>query len=517
MRIDLFHGLRTVFNFAAEKAKQTLAGEFASRGRSVDDYLDVLGVLPDPDPILRKLDQSGSILSDLMADDHLTSVIQTRKVGTLNREWRIEPGAHGGGDPDEQSKKAALAFADDLGNFNMFDVISEILDAPYYGMTPIEIMYEPDGGLWHITNLRCLPSTWFVYDKDNNPRFLSKEEMISGEALPENKFVFARHFPSYENPYGLRLLSRVFWPITFKKGGVRFWMKFLEKFGIPFVIGKYKEGTSKALQAELLNNLVNMVQDAAAVVPEGSAIDVLKAEGKSSSSDGSFSKLKDAMEAGISKVIMGQTLTAELSGDKGSFAASKTHENVLESYRDCDARLVKDTIERIAAIYVKVNFEGASTPRFIWHEEDDPRKEFADRDKVLHDTGVRFKKEYITRVYNIPADEYELADSPNAAPPTDTGEEFAEGEREGDQLLLEDLMDDVIGDGTKAAEGTIKKIMDAVEGSEDYDDLSERLAVLFPELDGKGLSEVLERAIFAAEMFGTHTAVVDDENAAQDD
>jgi phage gp29-like protein len=514
MRIDLIGRIKTFFQEGEQARKAELAGEFASRGRSIDSYLDILGALPDPDPVLKKLDATGTILNDLMSDEHVTSVVQTRKVGTLNREWRIEPGGHGGADPDALSKRACDEFAADLDNLNMFDVISQILDAPYYGMAPIEIIYASHDGFWHIGELRCLPAAWFRFAAaDNQPKFLSLNDMIAGEPLPENKFVFARHFPSYKNPYGLRLLSRCFWPVTFKKGGVTFWMKFLEKFGIPHVVGKYKEGTTKAVQAEILANLASMVQDAVAVIPEGTAIDVLNASGgKSSGSDGSFSALKDAMEAGISKVIMGQTLTAEI-GDKGSFAASKTHENVLESYRECDARLVKDAIEQVAWIYCQVNFPGAANPRFVWHEEDDPRKDFADRDKVLHETGVRFRKSYYTRFYGLREDEFDIAEAAAASP--DNSGMFAEGDKlDDDQLLLEKLMADVIPDGTVAAGETIKQIMAAVDAADGYDDLSERLAKLFPTLDGERFRQVLERALFASEMFGMHTASIDDKNAS---
>jgi len=509
MRIDLLQSLKSVFNFAEGQKREEMAGEFATRDRSVDSYLSILGVLPDPDPILRKLDANGTILNDLMADDQVTSVVQTRKVGTLNREWRIEPGNHSGAEPDALSKKAAAAFGEDLNSLNIFNFISQVLDAPYFGMTPIEIIYAPRGGLWHIGELRCLPAAWFRFDRQNQPRFLSMNDMLNGEPLPENKFVLALHFPTYENPYGLRLLSRCFWPVTFKKGGVTFWMKFLEKFGIPHTIGKYKEGTSNEKKAEILTNLRNMVQDAVAVIPEGTAIDVLNASGKASGSDGSFSALKDAMEAGISKVILGQTLTTEMPKEGGSYAASKTHENVLNSYRECDARLVKDAIEQIAWIYCQVNFPGAANPLFVWHEEDDPLKEFAERDKTLHETGVRFKKKYVSRVYSIPEDEFEMAAD---AAPAPGGNQFAESALEENQRILDEIMADVIPEGAGAAGKVIEQIMAAVNEATGYDDLSARLAGIFPRMKGERFQAILERAMYAAEMMGIDAAAQDVKN-----
>ncbi len=399
--------LGSIFSFKEEEIKENLGGEFAKRDKSIDNYMSILGILPDPDPILRKIDESGTVLKDLMADDHVTSVIQTRKVGTLNRAWKIEPGKHGMEDPDEQSMRAYEAFSRDMDNLNMYDVISQILEAPYYGMAPIEIIYKPEKGIWHIGELRCLPAHWFSFDRENEPRFKSAQDLSNGLRLPEHKFVFARNFPTYENPYGLRLLSRCFWPVTFKKGGVTFWMKFLEKFGIPHVIGHYKEGTSYEQKAKILSDLSNMVQDAIALVPEGTAVNALNA-GNKEGGDGSFRTLKEAMEAGISKVIMGETLTTELPKQGGSYGAAKIHESILKEHQKCDARLVKDAMEQIAWIYCEVNFPRAANPRFVWHEEDNPKKEFAERDGLLYKTGVRFKKEYFMEYYGLKADHFEM-------------------------------------------------------------------------------------------------------------
>lgn len=33
-----------------------------------------------------------------------------------------------------------------------------------------------------------------------------------------------------------------FWPVAFKKGGMKFWLRFAEKFGSPWVIGKHPRG-----------------------------------------------------------------------------------------------------------------------------------------------------------------------------------------------------------------------------------------------------------------------------------
>lgn len=80
------------------------------------------------------------------------------------------------------------------------------------------------------------PSHWFSFDNENNPAFVGVYGGASAEPvpLPAGKFVFVQHHASYDNPYGLRLLSRCLWPVAFKRGGLSFYAKFVEQYGMPW-------------------------------------------------------------------------------------------------------------------------------------------------------------------------------------------------------------------------------------------------------------------------------------------
>jgi hypothetical protein len=43
--------------------------------------------------------------------------------------------------------------------------------------------------------------------------------------------------PTYRQPYGRALYSQLYWPWFFRKMGWQFWMKFLERWGTPFLVG----------------------------------------------------------------------------------------------------------------------------------------------------------------------------------------------------------------------------------------------------------------------------------------
>lgn len=482
----------------AEIDRQALSGELATRAAAWD-YAGMMGMLPDPDPVLRKLPDGGvQALEELTADGHLISVIQSRKLGTLKKEFRFDPGSLVGEKPSAAANKLCGDLVRDLERVDLYNLVSGVLDAPYYGLSPVEISWQPAQGRLQIADLAVKPARWFIFGEENQPRFRSQDNPWGGTELPFGKFVFARHFPTYDNPYGLRLLSRCLWPVAFKKGGIKFWVQLAEKFGIPFLVGKYSAGTPVAEQQKMLANLAAMVQTAVAVIPNGSAVEIL--EGAQKASSEIHSSLKSAMDAEMSKVIMGQTLTAEVSATGGSRAQGQVHEEILEDFRQGDQKLVKTVMEEIAWLYGQINAPGVPTPSFKWFEEEEPQKDFAERDKTLQETGVKFRKSYYVRRYGLQEDDFDLEAPAQPRPPA----EFAEGGRSFTpaQQALEDGIAAMMAEASAALLGNEAAIIDVLDTADSYDEAMARLLELYPQLGASALEDLLQRALVGAELLG---------------
>ena len=194
---------------------------------------------------------------------------------------------------------------------------------------------------WLPHDIQEKPNQWFVFDNDNRLRFLSSEAQLEGERLPPRKFLLTQHYATYENPYGQRILSRCFWPVTFKKGGWKFWVIFAEKFGIPTAIGKVPRATPADQRSALLTALGQMIQDAVAVINDDESIQLMEATQKGVTSE-LYERLIEVANTEISKAILGQTLSTEIP-DRGSYAAAKSHLKVRGDLLDQDKKLVKRT------------------------------------------------------------------------------------------------------------------------------------------------------------------------------
>lgn len=498
----------------SEIDKNNLAGEMATR-QAAWDWFGFVGLMPDPDPVLRKLSDGGvSVLESLSADAHLCSVMQTRKIGTLKKEYKFSPGSLNGEKPTSKAERLCADLLSDLENIDLYSLISGILDAPYYGISPIEIVWAPSAGRIRIADIAVKPARWFGYDSENTPRFLSMDNPWLGRDIPFGKFVFARHFPTYDNPYGLRLLSRCFWPVAFKKGGVKFWAQLAEKYGMPFLVGKYRPGAGKGEQQEMLNNLAAMVQDAIAVIPQGDTVEMLETANKST--DVAIHKgLCEYMDSAMSKVVMGQTQTAEI-GTKGSQASATVHEDILEDYRASDQTLVKTAMEEIAWLYGRVNAVDAKAPIFTWFEEDDPKSETATRDKTLGETGVVFRKSYFVRQYGLQEDDFDIAPAPAGRPKNAAAGAFAEpgagevapGDRRrftAEQQAIEDFADGAVSKGVAALSENERKIIEAVRNASGYEDAMTKIMELYPGMDMTDMEDLMSKLWINAELYGAST------------
>ena len=465
-----------------------LSDEIATRKRSINFY-SLGSYLPDPDIVLRKQGKDVKIYRELFCDPHVFACIQSRKAGVLSLEWEINRGL-------DKTKDAELV-EDLLKKLDIHKLINDILDATLFGFQPIEIIWKKIGNYVLPIELKAKPSEWFCFDEENLLKFRTKEHYL-GEELPPKKFLCPQNNPSYDNPYGERVLSRVFWPVTFKKGGLKFWVVFTEKYGIPHLIGKHPRGATKEETDNLADLLEEMIQDAIAVIPDDSSVEIQEAN-KSSSAE-IFEKLIDKMNSEISKAILGQTLTTEI-GATGSYAASNTHMAVRQDIIDADKKLVEKTINQLIQWIYEINFANAEVPVFELYEPEDVDLTLAQRDKILYDTGVKFTKEYFIKTYGLEEDDFDIRE--DIIPINQNFKQFSEQEEHllPGQAQIENLYKFITErELNKQSQNMLAPLIDLFESCENYEEAFELLTD--KNLQSKKFEETIQKALFLCELQG---------------
>ena len=352
-------------------AKKVLSAQVADR-RSDPRFYAGLGVLPNPDPILRKLNQADSVYDAIASDAHVMGELRSIRAGILGYQLRIVDGVDG-----EPAGKEKQAF--ELGQWwfenctpqNMMtwqDCIWNMATAVFHGRKVHELVWEQVGSHLLPTGVIDLPSRRTTFDLDNKMRLLTKDEPVNGIEMDPYKFVLTRHMPSAENPFGIALFSSCYWPYVFKHGGFKFFYKFCERYGTPWPIGKYPAGTDIKGQTELLDALVGMLDNGAAVVPEGDAVELVEVKHSGELAQESLIHLCNRE---MSKALTSQTLATEMR-QVGSNAASKTHSERQQDVQQSDRNMIAATMNEILRWITVLNF-GADTaaPKFEFFKPKD--------------------------------------------------------------------------------------------------------------------------------------------------
>jgi phage gp29-like protein len=335
-----------------------------------DNYLTFhkyIGMLPNPNQVIAEQGNISKAFSNLKNDPHVWSCIQSRKTGVLALNKNIASSKIDGD---------ILSFIQNIfEEFDLFNITSQILEAIFTGFQVMEIIWEETiNSKLKPVDIIPKPLDWFFYDNNNQLKF-RKNGASEGVSLPENKFLIVRHNPSFENPYGEALLAQCFWAVTTKNMGFRFWMNFLEKYGMPLVIGQYSyPPTAEELQ-NLSTRLQQLIDSQTIATPSDISIDI-KDLGSSKSVE-LYSQLIKMANSEISKVLLSETLTTEM--DSGSYAASITHFKIREEVVLGDVKLVERAYNDLIQMIIKVNYPNVKLNnsdfpkfKFILHHSSQP-------------------------------------------------------------------------------------------------------------------------------------------------
>lgn len=523
-----FRRFTTSFSDAVHQAST----EIATRSLSVDGLTTLFRYLPNPDPILRKAGKSIEIYTELLSDAHVSATSASRKSGVLRKAWQLDRGK-------AKSRPAQIIEA----MFNDLDVrsiTSEMLDAVFFGYQPLEVVWQRVGPYIMPAKVQAKPSRWFVFDQDNALRFRTLAQPLEGIALPPMRFLVAQYEAKYENPYGQGTLSKCFWPVLFKRGGIKFWVQFLERFGTPSIIGKLPRGAQEKEIQELLDMLDRILRSSVGVIPDDSSVDVMSSD--KSGSTVAHRELLHFCDQQISKATLGQTLTTQIDG-VGSYAASQTGMEVQQALVDADTALTTGLWNELIKWIYTINFGSGPRPSISFVEETKIDTTKSERDKNLRDAGVVFTKQYWMREYSLEEGDIEDTpkpqevqptgansdaapagdtppsdDAPAAEPASDsaTSTNFADRlaadrstEHRG-QLAIDALRTEVSPDYLQhEIENVLQPALALIRDGASYTEVMEALAERSPELDTAEIEQSLARAIFLSEVWGQSNAATE--------
>lgn len=473
---------------AKKKIQVPLGDDIAVRDTQ-SSYIQMFNMLPDPDPVLRKSGKSIEVYRDLTTDAHVWANIQQRKAAITSLLWEIQQN-------DTDDRKFAV-ISNLFKSLDITQVIEQILSAPLFGYSILEINWAVQSGLVLPIAIQEKPQEWFHFNPENilMLRGRRNQESIS---LPQFKFILITKDATYLNPYGEKALSRCFWPVTFKRGGLRFWVTFTEKFGMPYIFGKQPAGAGSEAATELLAKLELMVHDAIAVIPDNGSVEIKWPE--SGAAVEAYRNFLEFMNSEISKALLSQTLTTELQ-NAGSYSASQTHASMLSNITDGDRKLVQKALNQLISWIYTINFGAENNiPTFRLYEEEDVDTATADRDEKLVKQGVRFTADYYKKTYNFTDQDFTLSSESQKSfselpAPLSLPRRGAGGEVVQEPIIPNSVLQMQI-------EQTLKPIFQLIENGSSFEEIEEGLKSIYPDMKSSQLENLLTKVLFISELNG---------------
>ncbi len=347
-----------------------------------------MGLLPPQDSVLQGRGGDYATYEDILRDDQVAATFQQRRLAATSSEWGVRPGAG-----DRHSLAAAELLRQTLEGIGWDNITDKMLYGLFYGYAVAECLWERDGRRVGLAAIKVRKQRRFAFGEDGKPKLLTLEDG-RGKSLPARKFWhFRTGADNDDEPYGLGLAHWLYWPVYFKRNGIKLWLIFMDKFGMPTAKGTYPPNASEVEKRRLLSALGAIQTDSAIIVPDGMEVELIEAARNGHTSHEQF---LDRMNAAIAKVVLSQTLTTEAAG--GQYK-SDIQMAVRNEVVRADVDLINDSFNQSVARWLTAwNFPGATPPK-VWRRPIDGLRPRAERDKILFDMGYRPTPEYIRKTY----------------------------------------------------------------------------------------------------------------------
>ena len=444
-------------------------------------------------------------------DAHLSAELLKRKNAVNALDFDIIPCEEGLKGGKAKSDKVCDFCRDVIGSMPGFeDALFDLLDAVGKGFAVSEIVWDTDGGRAVVADLKWIHQKKLIFTETMHPRLIT-DDSPTGREIPPFKVIYHRHKArsGYDTRAGM--LRVCAWMYLFKNYSIKDWTAFSEVFGMPLRIGKYDPGASEEDKDALVAAIRSLGSDAAGIISKSTEIEFVEAI-RGRTEGNIYRTLTDFCNREMSKAVIGATLTTDV-GDKGSYAASKTHNEVRLDLVKSDAWSLANTIRmQLLRPLTGLNF-GWDTPvprfRFQFREPEDLEK-LSKVYKNLVEMGQPVSAEHVSGRFGVPlpkAGETVLA--PQGRGPAAMKQIAAKSGRESTKEGPADTLGALERKTLSAADfgpltAPVERLLGSVSSLEEFRD---GLLDIYSDMDESDLGDLMQKAFTLAGLAGRFDAL----------
>lgn len=456
--------------------------------------------------------------------EHLACEIGKRKRALLTLEWDIIPGSD-----DARAREVAekvRAMVDMLPGVE--DMLLDMADAIGHGFAALELEWGMVDG-WHIPQaLTFRPQSWFQCLWTDRNRLRLRDGSAEGAELwPCGWLVHTHKSKSGWLPRA-GLFRTVAWTYLIRAYALNAGIAYTQIHGLPLRLGKYPPGSTAEDKSALLHALRCLGQDAAGIIPAG--MEVIFQTPTTTTQD-IPGQLVTRCEQGMSKAILGGTLTTQADGKTSTNALGTIHNEVRRDLLAADAMQLAATLtSQLLAPLCLLNL-GITDRKLLPYWRFDTQEAgdlslYADALPKLA-PYMRISRQFVHERLKLPValdeDDVFRAEGQDGdgsddrtedarpgrqktttrltAPVGDDGKEDDE-EDHGGQDALDSMCDSADDALAEAAGALLGPLFAEVAAGLPPEELEKRLADLYPAMDATQLTDILSRLLFVAQLEG---------------
>ncbi len=340
-------------------------------------------------------------------DAHLFSIANTRRLALTGLKWQIVSAADVRAGTDRRlADETAAHCREVLSSLENFEEALQHLSlAVGRNISIAEVVRDSVGDEFRPVDVVPIDFTRIVFDEFDRPKVLTEDEPEDGIELAPGKFVVHTPHSVSGHPQRGGLLRVTALAFLAKNLALKDWMIFAEVFGMPVRIARYEPTATPEEKRELLTMLETLGSNAAGIFSRAVELQIIEANRGTSGPP--YERLVEFLNREMSKAWLGQTLTTDIAGQRGSLAATQIHENVRQNILTDDIRKEGRTIRRdLLTPITRLRF-GPDAPVPLFQrslEQTSSAKDLADiLDKAVNQLGLKVPASWAHDALGVPS------------------------------------------------------------------------------------------------------------------
>jgi phage gp29-like protein len=392
---------------------------------------------------------------------------------------------------------------------NWLDIQLHLLDSTLYPLSLVEKIYRPSdrpGYLYELAELRPVPyrlldysdGHLMIYDVDS-----SGNRLATKHHPDPTRYIIHRGHPltSLPDTWGGPMRAVTFWYL-FSVMDRHWWSRFLDRYGAPFIEANYDESDDSArlILARAFQSATKLFGIA---VPKSVQLKMHQAAAAGSSD--AFEAFHAVANAEMSKVIVGQTLSATAASTGLGSGVADQQESVRQDIRQFDATRLAHTLRtQLFVPLCRLNAWTGRPPSISWGAESaDDMAVTADILRSLPDAGLELTDDAIATLgrrlglplRRLPAPTRPAPGFPLAAPRPDPRRLTTRSHTT--RLANDAIAASAAESYAQAMAASLSPVASILAASSSMDDFERRLRAEFPTIPSRAAAEILSATMSA--------------------